>query len=55
MVEPVVQNNKTVYQCEVCGFHYEQKEMAQKCEEWCGKRYSCNIEIIKYAIENREQ
>ena len=26
---------KELYQCEECGFHYENREWAEKCEAWC--------------------
>ncbi len=39
-----------LYVCTVCGFLYEEKELAQKCEEWCKTYKSCNLEITKHAI-----
>ena len=39
------------YQCEECAFFYKDKDIAQKCENWCTKHNSCNLEIIKYAIK----
>ncbi len=49
----IVKDNQTLYQCEACGFHYFDKETAEKCEAWCREQNSCNLEIIKEAIENR--
>ncbi|MDP3947784.1 MAG: hypothetical protein Q8Q41_03790 [bacterium] len=46
--------DKNLYQCEACGFHYRKKEIAEKCEAWCGAHQSCNIEIIKDAVENEK-
>ena len=43
------------FQCEECGFHYEIKEMAQGCENWCRTHKSCNLEIIAEAIENKKE
>ena len=43
------QNN--VYICNECKLKYRDKEMAEKCEAWCKKNQSCNLEIIKYAIK----
>lgn len=40
------------HQCKECGFHYRQKELALKCAAWCKEHKSCNLEIVKYAIEN---
>ena len=38
------------YQCPKCGLKYKEKEWAEKCEAWCKKYKSCNLEITKYAI-----
>ena len=38
---------KEIYVCEACNFLYEMKELAKKCESWCKKHHSCNIEITK--------
>lgn len=40
-----------LYQCPECGFWYKEKKWAQKCEQWCRKHKSCNIEITKHAIK----
>ncbi len=50
MVKIIQENNKTHYQCEACGFLYQDKEIAQKCEDWCREKKSCNLEIIKQGI-----
>jgi hypothetical protein len=42
-------NNK--YQCEQCKLFFKDKKTAQKCENWCKKYKSCNLDIIKEAIE----
>ena len=44
-----IKNN--VFQCEECKLLYAEKEMAEKCQDWCSKHKSCNIEIISNAIE----
>ena len=46
-------SNKELYQCEECGFHYENREWAEKCEAWCREHKSCNIEITAHAEENK--
>jgi predicted RNA-binding Zn-ribbon protein involved in translation (DUF1610 family) len=53
MVKISKQSNKKLYQCEECGFHYENEETAKKCEEWCKEHASCNIEITARAEENK--
>ena len=45
--------DKKLYQCEECGFHYENKEWAEKCEAWCREHKSCNLEIVSHAEENK--
>ena len=51
MVKETKKDNKTLYLCEECGFAYEDKEWAQKCEDWCYEHHSCNMEITKHAVE----
>lgn len=41
--------------CDACGFHYEDEQNAKDCEEWCKKTNSCNLDIIKHAIENKNE
>ena len=38
-------------QCEECKMIYKNKKWAEKCEAWCKKNHSCNLEITKYAIK----
>lgn len=39
------------YMCPICGLKYKEKKWAKKCEEWCKKHNSCNLEITKHAIK----
>ncbi|MBI3335749.1 MAG: hypothetical protein HY001_04595 [Candidatus Portnoybacteria bacterium] len=62
MVKIIQKDDKKLYQCEECGFLYENKnlafgenlsgftskEWAEKCEAWCSKNKSCNVEIISH-------
>ena len=48
------EKNKKLYQCPECGFHYENREWAEKCEAWCREHKSCNIEITTHAEENKK-
>ena len=52
MVQKVQKKSGVYFQCEECGLLYAEKEMAEKCSAWCGEHKSCNLEIIKYAIED---
>ena len=40
-----------VYKCDKCGWLYEEMEIAEKCESWCQKHKSCNLNYQKYAIK----
>jgi len=44
---------KELHPCPECGMHYLEKEIAKKCEDWCKKYKSCNVELIKLAVENK--
>ncbi|MEK6915481.1 MAG: hypothetical protein AABW89_02990 [Nanoarchaeota archaeon] len=41
-------------QCDKCGLSYNNKIKANKCQEWCKKHKSCNLEITKHAINKKE-
>lgn len=49
MVKEIKKNGKPLYFCEECGMAYEEKEWAEKCQEWCHEHHSCNIEIMEHA------
>ena len=51
MVKELRKGKNIVYRCEECGLLYPIKEYAEKCEEYYKKNKSCNLEIIKHAIE----
>ena len=50
MVKKINFKGKTSYQCEQCQMIYQNKKIAEKCEVWCRKNHSCNLLIIKHAI-----
>ena len=50
MVKEIKKNEKTLYICEECGFAYDHKEWAQKCQQWCKQHQSCNLEITQHAV-----
>jgi hypothetical protein len=37
--------------CEECKLKYGDKIWAEKCEAWCKKYKSCNLEITKHSIK----
>ncbi|MDO8429931.1 MAG: L-threonylcarbamoyladenylate synthase [bacterium] len=41
-----------LYQCPECKMHYFNKATARQCENWCHKHKSCNLDIIKIALES---
>ncbi|MEM2707467.1 MAG: hemerythrin domain-containing protein [Candidatus Pacearchaeota archaeon] len=43
--------NEKLYVCQFCGLKYKEKVWAKKCEEWCKKHKSCNLEITKHAVQ----
>ena len=49
-------NNKNqqeqLHKCPACGLMYKDKEYAEKCEAWCTKYQSCNLDIIQHAENN---
>lgn len=40
------------FKCKECGLFYKKKIWSKKCEEWCSKYKTCNLEITKHAIKN---
>ena len=49
-------NHKTddrLYKCPECGLEYKEKEWAEKCEAWCKKYQSCNLEITEHALKDK--
>jgi len=46
----MVKKIENKYQCEECKFFYKDKEWAEKCEKWCKENHSCNLDIIKHAV-----
>ncbi len=54
MVKQIKKKNIAYYDCEECGFAYETRELAQKCEDWCSEHHSCSLEITKHAINLKQ-
>ena len=50
MVKELKKENKKLYLCEECNMYYSDKSWAEKCETWCKKYKSCNIDIIKKSV-----
>jgi len=41
-----------LYECQECHLLYHDEHWAKKCEEWCIKHKSCNLEITKHATKH---
>ena len=54
MVKETNLNGKIVFTCEKCGWLYKDIAIAEKCQEWCTKHHSCNLEYQKYAIKLKQ-
>lgn len=50
MVEKI-QKNKVYFKCKECNYVYLDMKWAKKCEAWCKKHRSCNLEETKHAVE----
>ena len=50
MVEETKKNGETLYVCKECGLAYEEREWAEKCQQWCKEHQSCNLEIIEHSV-----
>ncbi|NCN24739.1 hypothetical protein GW918_01505 [Candidatus Berkelbacteria bacterium] len=51
MAKTTSQKHQIVYTCSECKIKYHDEATAKKCEAWCKKNKSCNLDIIKYAIK----
>ena len=47
----MVKKLKNLFLCEECEMIYWKKALAEKCEAWCEKYKSCNMEIVKHAVQ----
>jgi hypothetical protein len=50
MVKEKKVKNKKLFQCDVCGHGYINKEIARKCEVWCQESGACSTAITKKAV-----
>ena len=47
MVKEETIDEKKYFICEICGFAFREINLAEKCEGWCDKNGSYNMEIKK--------
>ncbi len=44
-------NDVDYFQCSICKFFYKERQLAQKCEDFCRANKSCSLDITKYAVK----
>jgi predicted ATP-dependent serine protease len=54
VVKILKRKDKVLYVCKECGFVYEERMWAEKCEDFCGKYHSCSLEITSHAVKQNE-
>ncbi len=54
MAKKINQKNHIVHTCSECKMKYHDEATAKKCEDWCRKNKSCNLDIIKFAVKEDE-
>ena len=53
MVKAIEKKGKTLYIYEECGLAYEEKEWAEKCQQWCEEHEgTCNMEISEHSVDS---
>ena len=45
-----MENKNETHMCPVCGYRYEDKAWAERCEAWCREHKSCNLDIIAHGL-----
>jgi hypothetical protein len=51
MVKKEEFEGREAFACEACGFHYEYREDAEQCEEFCTEKGTCNSEVTSRSFE----
>jgi hypothetical protein len=51
IVEKTQYQEVECFECEKCGFHYEGKELAEKCEKFCREKGVCSFEVTTKSLE----
>jgi hypothetical protein len=50
MVEKLKKGGESLFFCDVCGSGYRGEDLAKKCQEWCSRKKSCSLDIVKHAV-----
>ncbi|MFB6115386.1 MAG: hypothetical protein ABEK04_03760 [Candidatus Nanohalobium sp.] len=51
MVKKEKFEGEEAFKCEECGMHYQEKDLAEKCERYCREKGMCNSEITEKSLE----
>ena len=51
MVEETNLEGKIVFKCMKCGWIYRDEESAMKCQQWCEKHDSCDMELTRHSLK----
>lgn len=54
MSERVKKEGRDFFRCEECGFHFESRELAERCEKSCSEQGVCSSEITAESVERSE-
>ncbi len=54
MVKELAKKEHQLFVCEMCGYAYEDRQWAEKCEAWCKKYQSCNLDITEHCVPLNE-
>lgn len=55
MKSEIIPENEKLYQCPECDVHYDDEATAKRCEAWCKKHQSRNLEITRHSAEAGRQ
>ncbi len=47
----MVRSPQKLYQCPECKLHYADPKIAKKCQAWCSRHQSCNLEYLELSVE----
>ncbi|MFB6166888.1 MAG: hypothetical protein ABEJ62_01350 [Candidatus Nanohaloarchaea archaeon] len=44
-------DGQEAFKCDICGFHYAEREDAEECEEFCETYEGCSTRLAQKALE----
>lgn len=45
---------ENLFNCDVCGLHYDDKETVDECSKFCLKNHACSVEITRKSEEHKK-